>query len=111
MLQRLGQEVDVASNGREAVEQWSRQPFDLVLMDVQMPEMDGYQATRAIREKERGTGGHIRIVALTAHAMPDDEQICLKAGMDSYLAKPVRREELCRELMKCARLGPPLHVS
>jgi two-component system, sensor histidine kinase and response regulator len=104
MLQRLGQDVSVASNGREAVEQWSRQQFDLILMDMQMPEVDGCQATREIREKERARGGHTRIIALTAHAMPGDEQICLQAGMDGYLAKPVRWSELSRELGKSSQM-------
>ena len=107
MLQRMGQDVSIASNGREAVEHWSRQEFDLVLMDIQMPEMDGCQATREIREKERSRGSHTRIVALTAHAMPGDEQICLQAGMDGYLAKPVRWEELRSELMKSTQSASP----
>jgi two-component system, sensor histidine kinase and response regulator len=89
LLARRGHEVVEATNGREALEAYEREPFDLILMDVQMPEMSGFEATAAIREREQSTGGHIRIVAMTAHAMSGDRERCLAAGMDAYLSKPI----------------------
>lgn len=93
LLERHGATVQVASNGREAVAACQSAEFDLVLMDVQMPEMDGLEATAEIRRRERGTAKHLPIIAVTAHAIPGDRQRCLKAGMDEYVAKPVRAEE------------------
>ncbi len=94
-LQKLGYVVDAVANGREAVDAWVKGGYDLVLMDCQMPVLDGYAATREIRARER-TGEHIPIVALTANAMPKDELECRQAGMDDHLAKPIDREELAR---------------
>ena len=94
LLQKHGYEVVVAGNGREALAAVEREPFDLVLMDVQMPEMDGFEATQAIRERERGTGHHLPIVAMTAHAMKGDQERCLQAGMNSYVSKPINSAEL-----------------
>ncbi|HJY39164.1 MAG TPA: ATP-binding protein, partial [Steroidobacteraceae bacterium] len=94
-LQKLGYVVDAVANGREAVDAWAKGGYDLVLMDCQMPVLDGYAATREIRARER-TGEHIPIVALTANAMPKDELECRQAGMDDHLAKPIDREELAR---------------
>ncbi len=94
LLEKRGWDVAVASDGREAVAALQRQPFDVVLMDVQMPEMDGLAATAAIRQREQATGRHIPIVAMTAHAMKGDRQRCLEAGMDAYVSKPVRAQEL-----------------
>jgi signal transduction histidine kinase/DNA-binding response OmpR family regulator len=94
LLEKAGHSVTVAKNGCEALELLGRQSFDLVLMDVQMPEMDGFEATTAIREKEVKTGGHIPIIAMTAHAMKGDEERCLQAGMDGYVAKPIQRNQL-----------------
>lgn len=101
LLEKLGCRVVVASSGREAVRLRLQQPYDLVCMDCQMPEMDGYEATAAIRLLERdgkAPGGAIPIVALTANAMEGDREECLAAGMDDYVRKPIRREDLIRVL-------------
>jgi signal transduction histidine kinase/CheY-like chemotaxis protein/ligand-binding sensor domain-containing protein len=98
MLERRGHTVRVAENGREAIEILKREGADIVLMDIQMPEMDGFEATAAIRESEKGTGRHVPIVALTAHAMRGDSERCLAQGMDAYLAKPIRADDLDRVL-------------
>jgi two-component system, sensor histidine kinase and response regulator len=103
-LEKQGHRVTVVGDGREAVAAWQAQPFDMVLMDVQMPEMDGFEATAAIRAAEQGTGRHTTIVALTAHALRGDEQRCLNAGMDGYLSKPIRSQDLAAAI---ARLAPP----
>jgi len=100
LLENRGHQVTVASNGREAVEALKDASYDLVLMDVQMPEMDGIEATLAIRACEAGTGRRQHIVALTAHAMKGDEKRCYEAGMDGYLSKPIRPAELDEILMK-----------
>ena len=89
-LEQRGHQVRVVNNGREAVEATEREAFDLVLMDVQMPEMDGLEATRAIRRNEQTTGEHLPIVAMTAGAFKDDRERCMRAGMDDYLTKPIR---------------------
>ena len=94
ILERLGHKVEVVNNGKEALRQVQAEEFDLILMDVQMPEMDGLEATTAIRQAETGTGKHTPIVAMTAHAMKGDREKCLSAGMDGYLSKPVRIDEL-----------------
>ena len=99
MLERRGHTVVVVANGKETVEAAATQRFDVILMDAQMPEMDGFEATAAIRERERGEcerGGrpHIPIVAVTARAMKGDRERCLSAGMDGYISKPLDVEEL-----------------
>ena len=94
LLTKRGHSVTVADNGRKVLELVEREPFDLILMDVQMPEMSGLEATAAIRAREREAGGHIRIVAMTAHAMTGDRDRCFAAGMDGYLSKPVNQKML-----------------
>jgi len=84
----------VAGNGREALTAFESEDFDLLLMDLQMPEMDGFEATAAIGKKEKEIGNHLPIVALTAHAMKGDREKCLAGGMDGYFAKPIRLQEL-----------------
>jgi two-component system sensor histidine kinase/response regulator len=94
LLEKRGFSVSVASDGRAALSAFEKESFDLILMDVQMPEMDGFEVTAAIRERERSNGGHIPIIAMTAHAMKGDQQRCLSAGMDGYVTKPIRTNEL-----------------
>ena len=94
LMKRWGHSVTVANNGEEAVAAYESGKFDLVLMDVEMPKMDGLQATEAIRQRESGASNRIPIVAMTAHAMPGDREKCLNAGMDGYVAKPVRKQQL-----------------
>ncbi|BCG46277.1 Hpt protein [Citrifermentans bremense] len=100
MLGRLGCTVQSVDNGAEALSGVRRGGFDLVFMDCQMPKMDGFAATRGIREWETGEGGHVPIVALTANAMTGDREICLAAGMDDYLSKPFAAEQLCAVLQR-----------
>ncbi len=94
MLEKRNHTVVVAGNGIQALEALQKQTFDLVFMDVQMPEMDGMEATARIRLEEKNTGTHRIIIALTAHAMKGDRERCLEGGMDDYLTKPIRHEEL-----------------
>jgi CheY-like chemotaxis protein len=94
LLQRAGHRVHLARDGREAIRAWRRRKFDLILMDVQMPFLDGLEATRLIREQEAISGEHIPIIALTAHALKGDRERCLQAGMDDYVSKPVSRARL-----------------
>lgn len=105
LLCKLGCHVTVAENGRQAVARWETQDFDVTLMDVQIPEMDGFEATAAIRELEKKTGKSALIIALTAHAMKGYRERCLAAGMNDYLTKPVRLKELK------AKLAEVLHCS
>ncbi|MEM9589277.1 MAG: response regulator, partial [Planctomycetota bacterium] len=96
LLEQRGHRVIVADNGQLVLDLLDRESFDVVLMDVQMPEVDGIDATREIRRREQATGGHLPVVAMTAHAMEGDRARCLEAGMDGYLPKPFKREELFR---------------
>ncbi len=107
LLEKQGHIVTVAANGRKALEAMEKESFEVILMDVQMPEMDGWEATRSIREKEQKTGGHIPIVAVTAHAMKGDEERCLTAGMDYYLTKPLRTLDLLAILEKIMNQRDP----
>jgi CheY-like chemotaxis protein len=103
LLERAGHQVAVAVNGAEAVTRWREADFDLILMDVQMPELDGLEATRQIRQEEQTTGRHVPIVAVTAHSMTGDRERCFQAGMDDYLSKPIQRQELLGVLARQAR--------
>jgi CheY-like chemotaxis protein len=98
LLERHGHAVVIAENGRAALETLEGEQFDLVLMDVQMPVMDGLEATAAIRQREAGTGRHLPIVALTANALVGDRERCLRAGMDGYVAKPFQVQSLLHEI-------------
>jgi CheY-like chemotaxis protein/nitrogen-specific signal transduction histidine kinase len=101
LLEKMGHSVVVASNGHFAVLLAATQPFDLVLMDIQMPEMDGLTATKRIRESELVTGRRLTIIAMTAHAMKGDRERCIAAGMDGYVAKPIQREALEMAMAEC----------
>jgi signal transduction histidine kinase/CheY-like chemotaxis protein len=107
MLEKRGHTVLVAGDGREVIAILQREQVDIVLMDVQMPDMDGFQATAAIRAGEKLSGGHLPIVALTAHALKGDMERCLASGMDSYLSKPIRAEDLDRALAEALPNGTP----
>jgi CheY-like chemotaxis protein len=101
ILKRLGYRADVAANGIEVLQALERQPYDLVLMDVRMPEMNGLEATRIIRK--RWPDSELAIIAVTAYALEGDREKCLEAGMDGYISKPVRIEDLAGQLNK---IGP-----
>src|SRR5581483_8401247 len=94
MLEKLGHDVELADNGFQAVQKFNEKAFDMVLMDVQMPEMDGFQATAAIRKLELTQAKHTPVIAMTAHALKGDRERCLEAGMDGYIAKPVHIDDL-----------------
>ncbi len=106
LLEKHGATVVVAGDGREALEQLAQQQVDVVLMDLEMPEMDGLVATGEIRQREQDTGEHIPVVAMTAHAMKGDRQRCLEAGMDDYISKPIDVDELLRVVQRVIRSGP-----
>ena len=116
LLEKEGHDVTIAGDGQQAMDAWSRAeasiPFDLILMDVQMPVQDGFQTTAAIRQAEESSGRHVTIVAMTAHAMQGDRERCLAAGMDGYLPKPPAPKDLRAILAKSvaakhsARPGP-----
>ncbi len=107
LLQKMGCSVDVAANGLEAIAMWQRLPFDLVFMDCQMPEMDGYEATRQIRMLEAAVGGHTPIVAMTAHALQGDRERCIDAGMDDYVSKPIAFEAVSSAVATWRRPDAP----
>jgi CheY-like chemotaxis protein len=101
LLEKRGHTVEVAGNGLEALAALKKQTFDLVLMDVQMPEMGGFEAATAIRKAEKRTGTHLPIIAMTASAMKGDRERCLEAGMDGYISKPIRPRELFEVVEGC----------
>ncbi len=106
MLTRLGHECTLASDGREAIAEWSAGGYEVIFMDVQMPNLDGFDATREIRRLEAGTGTRVPIMAMTAHAMPGDRERCLGAGMDDYVTKPISLSEIARVLSSIQAARP-----
>ena len=109
LLEKAGHSVTVASDGREALAAWRRQPFDLVLMDIQMPHLNGFECTAAIRAIEERAGGRVPILALTAHALKGYDQRCLEAGMDGYVSKPMRPDELMAAIHRVTIASPEAH--
>ena len=107
LLEKHGHTVVVASTGREVLALLAQQPVDVVLMDVQMPEMDGLESTAVIREQERQRGGHLPIIALTAHAMKGDQERCLITGMDDYISKPINAQTLSAAISRVLKGLPP----
>jgi CheY-like chemotaxis protein len=105
VLSGAGHEVTVANNGRQAVDRWAAERFDVVLMDIQMPELDGLDATREIRAREAGSARKTPIIAMTANAMAGDREMCLSAGMDGYVTKPVRKDVLFAEMARILKGG------
>jgi CheY-like chemotaxis protein len=106
LLHKWGHTVTVASTGTEALLAWDQEPFDLILMDVQMPDLGGVEATMMIRQREQATAGHVPIVAMTAHAMQGDRERCLAAGMDDYITKPVQAQVLFDTIERLMRSTP-----
>ena len=107
ILERAGHTITLAHTGGQALALWSKQPFDMILMDVQMPDIDGFEATAILRRKERECGAHIPIIAMTAHAMSGDRERCLQAGMDDYISKPILGAELVELVRKYTGAGSP----
>jgi CheY-like chemotaxis protein len=106
LLEKEGHQAAVAGNGKEVLDRVAKEHFDLVLMDVQMPEISGFEATAAIRQREHGTGRRLPIVAMTAHAMKGDRERCLEAGMDGYVAKPIQAGELFEVIERTVSAEP-----
>ncbi len=106
LLAKLGHTPVIANNGREALDLLEQETFDLVLMDIQMPEMDGILATKSIREREKSTQRHIPIIAMTAHAMKGDRARCIAAGMDGYVTKPINLEEVTAAILAALHIAP-----
>jgi two-component system, sensor histidine kinase and response regulator len=111
LLEKMGHSAVVASTGREAVALLGKQSFDLVLMDLQMPDADGFEATAAIRQMEAETGRHLPIIAMTAHALRGDRERCLEAGMDDYVPKPVRIKDLVTAIENALAAYPPFQAA
>jgi CheY-like chemotaxis protein len=107
VLEENGYSVTLANSGRKVLEVFNPKVFQLVLMDIQMPEMDGFETTKAIREIERSTGSHVPIIAMTAHATGKDRERCLEVGMDGFISKPINVETLKKEIDEIlAKLKP-----
>jgi two-component system, sensor histidine kinase and response regulator len=106
LIEKQGHSADAVPSGLAALAALEKEPFDLVLMDVQMPEMDGFETSRAIRRREEQTGAHVPIIAMTAHAMQGDRERCLAAGMDAYVSKPVSVKELFAAVESVRKLEP-----
>ncbi|MCS7166984.1 MAG: response regulator [Gemmatales bacterium] len=111
LLGGWGHEVTVAENGPQALQRFAQEHFDLILMDIQMPGMDGYEVMRRIRAMEQHRGGHVPILAITARAMRDDQRKCQEAGADGYLAKPIRAAELAREMERVLQLAATANLA
>jgi CheY-like chemotaxis protein len=109
LLEKMGHRVTLAADGEKAVRAHATGSFDVILMDVQMPEMNGLEATAQIREREKATNQHVAIIALTAHAIQGDRDRCLAAGMDDYLSKPIHPDTLAEKLENIARQRPLVH--
>jgi len=107
----MGHTVTLARNGAEAVAMWREKQHDVVLMDVQMPELDGFEATQQIRQLESESESHVPIIAMTAHAMQGDRERCVAAGMDDYVSKPVNRKILEQALERLAEKPMRAHAS
>jgi two-component system, sensor histidine kinase and response regulator len=110
LLRQRGYSIVVAANGKEAVQSFDRESFDVILMDIQMPEMDGVEATTLIRQREKASGAHTPIIAVTAHAMKGDRERYMSAGMQGYVTKPLRRQKLydaIDSLVGAERRPPP----
>jgi two-component system, sensor histidine kinase and response regulator len=107
LLQKSGHSVLVVSNGKEALEALGQEHFDAVLMDLQMPVMDGLDATARLRARERISGDHVPVIAMTAHAMSGDRERCLAAGMDGYVSKPVQLDALLRAIREATSVPEP----
>jgi CheY-like chemotaxis protein len=110
MLEKQGHQVKGVMNGEEALDALEKGNFELILMDVQMPKMDGFKATQLIRRKEQETGLHIPIIAMTAHAMKGDREKCLEVGMDEYLSKPLNAKQLTETIARVMSQQPPYEV-
>ena len=113
LLEKRGHRVQVVANGREALDVLAKESFDLVFMDIQMPEMDGFEATAAVRKKEQASGERQPIIALTAHAMKGDRERCVSAGMDGYLSKPIRAldlDEILEQYVASRRPEPSVRI-
>jgi CheY-like chemotaxis protein len=106
LLTKMGHSVTIASSGQEVLDLHSQQHFDLILMDVQMPEMDGLDASSRIRQKEVGTPDHMPIIAMTAHAMTGDRERCIAAGMDGYVSKPISKQALATAIEDLIPMTP-----